>query len=379
MDNCSESILLEWNEKNMSSGGPTIYSNEFPQLKWSDVVHNKDGSIRNPLVIDGIVFSVDSFCCLLGLPLNFYMAKLILCDRRLRKKPRNIFLVDMIICNIFTLFTASLEILNFFWSNETVCKIYVSITGLSYVSFYFNLLLSLIDRFVAIKLPFWHRRKVTAKLAIFSLLIINLGLLLAVKWIYVGGIVPLRCEIQISHGLTFQGTLCVELVSCIIFHVINYVQTRGNLPRPSRTIPISSTRQNRVSQRREMTTEEAGGAGADTTVNVINERQTMTLSIHMNSEGINRLENETTKTFLIGVIPILFLSLPWLVFAIFYHICHFFYGDMCSHFTWLIPYFKALMSFHAVVHPLANICRNEELASPPPTQMEHVWHENQFG
>jgi hypothetical protein len=51
---------------------------------------------------------------------------------------------------------------------------------------------------------------------------------------------------------------------------------------------------------------------------------TLILGVHINSEGLNRLEKEVTKTFLVGVIPqLLSLPLPWLMFAVSYHfLCH---------------------------------------------------------
>ena len=392
---------VEWGQNLSNATTAADHNNDTSNLE--SVVRNKDGSVRNPLVIDLYVFSINLFCCLFGLPLNFYMAVRIVSDFRLRNKPKNIFLLDMIICNIFTLFTASLEILNFFWLNETLCKVYVSIVGLSYIAFYFNLLLSLIDRFVAITRPFWHRRNITAKLVIVWLLVFNLSLAVAFKWIYVGGTVPLRCEIQISHGLTFQGILLVELVACIIFHIIDFVETRENLPRPSRTISVLPIRLNRMFQNREIREQETGAelpahitgetittgatptraatTTADTIVVAVNQRQSATLGIHLNSEGLDRLEKETTKTFLVGIIPILLLSLPWLGFAIFYHICIPLYGGAyCNNYTWMIPYFKALMTCHALVHPVANLCRNEELSSPTPlaNQFERYYSQSQF-
>jgi hypothetical protein len=129
-----------------------------------------------------------------------------------------------------------------------------------------------------------------------------------------------------------------------------------------------------------MQTRAIGTTAVDTIVVATSQNQLGAMGIHLNRESLDRLEKETTKTFLFGIIPILLLSLPWLSFAIFYHICIPLYGGgYCKNYTWLIPYFKALMTCHAFVHPAANLCRNEELSSPASNQFERNFSQSQFG
>ena len=71
---------VEWDSENLSAMTTAHHNNnnnDADPLLLSDlesVVLNKDGSVRNPLVIDPHVFSTDVFCCLFCRPLNFYTA-----------------------------------------------------------------------------------------------------------------------------------------------------------------------------------------------------------------------------------------------------------------------------------------------------------------
>lgn len=150
-----------WDEER-SINNLSIISQFFPE-SWLDVLREKNGSVKVPIVVDDFIFTVDCICCLIGLPINVLIAVKILLEERLYSKPRNILLLDNILCNIFTLFTASVEMVYYFWPEESVCLVYSSVVGLSYVLFFLNLLLSLIDTYVVITNPFWHRRKVTLK------------------------------------------------------------------------------------------------------------------------------------------------------------------------------------------------------------------------
>ena len=158
----SSAAAVDQGLTNLSNAGSSSISQFFPE-SWLDVLREKNGSVKNPIEVDKFIFSVDCICCLVGLPINMVIAVKILLEERLYNKPRNILLLDNILCNIFTLFTASVEMVYYFWSQKSVCIVYSAIVGLSYVLFFLNLLLSLIDTYVVITNPFWHRRKVTLK------------------------------------------------------------------------------------------------------------------------------------------------------------------------------------------------------------------------
>ena len=149
----------------------------FRLEQWKDVLREQNGSVKSPIFVDEFILSVNFLCCLVGLPLNIFVAVNIVTERRLYSKPRNILLLDNILCNIFTLFTSILEMIYFYMPRDEICLVFTSVVGLPYVLFFLSLLLSLIYRYSAITKPFWHRRRVTIKvihinlIALFRLII----------------------------------------------------------------------------------------------------------------------------------------------------------------------------------------------------------------
>ena len=342
--------------------------NSTLEPEWSDVLKNKDGSVRDPTKISFALFVIDCICVLVGLPLNFYIALKIMFKRRLYSKPRNIFQLSFSFCNITSLgVTNVLEIIYYLRPNDTVCRLYVTIGALPSFLFFFNLLLSLMDRYVAISYPLWHRNKVSVKSVIFWLLLLNLALTVGVKWIYVGQHVPLRCEIQVRHIVTVHTVQCVLFVACIGFHITDYVKTCQLLPRPSGgTVSVPSLP--RISSRRAAAAMEEAiemNVVVSSSAAAAQQLPPERMNVHIRSGAVQQLEMEATRTFLFGVIPLLILPLPWLVLIITHSICLVFYGEACNDFIWLAGYFKGWITLHAVINPLMNICRNKELSSTP--------------
>ena len=89
----------------------------------------------------------------------------------------------------------------------------------------------------------------------------------------------------------------------------------------------------------------------------------VTMSVHMANEGITRLENEAMRTFITSVAGLVFLPCPLLIYTFSHLICMFLNpeGDQCDNIIWLAPYFKELVTLHAIVHPIIVILRNKEL------------------
>ena len=169
---------------------------------WNGKNHSRFSSnpLSHPLEMNIYTVVVHCICSLTGLPLNLRLAVGILLDKELYSKPRNIILLTRVLCNIFTLVMAVDEIIYFFWPDDYVCRFFISVFELPYVLFFLNLLLSLIDRCVALSHPIWHNQ-VTVCFTVSWLFILNVTLSLAVNWIYLTGVAPLRCEIELSHAI----------------------------------------------------------------------------------------------------------------------------------------------------------------------------------
>ena len=69
--------------------------------EW-DQDHSLPTNYNSAIKVNLIIFVFDCICCVIGLPLNFYMAATILCKKRLRRKAKNILQLAPALCDIFT-------------------------------------------------------------------------------------------------------------------------------------------------------------------------------------------------------------------------------------------------------------------------------------
>jgi len=352
-----------------SSGGDWF---DFDHLQVDDdddkyqILVNKNGTAMNPIDLNIVTLITHIVCCFVGLVLNLIMACEILRKRRLNSKPRNIFQLNLVLCNIFTLFTATVEIVYYFWPDDQVCLVFTAIVGVSYVAFFLNLLLSLIDRYLAISRPLWHRGKVTVSWVIFCQLFLTILFALIMKWIYVGGVAQVRCEIPVVAMVTFQVTILVLFISCVIVRIVVYSKTKRYIPRrsvsSSSSSRVSSSKSARINNRQQQQQhveliEMNRAAAADG------------LTVHLNDDSVAQLDLEATRAFIANVTVLLLLPCPLLIFSFSYLICIPIYGtEQCSDsIIWLLPYFKELILFHAAVHPAMILWRNKEFTLSTPT------------
>ena len=126
---------------NWSHVGYLDNSNMNWTIDLNNATSNRSSISKNPLEMDVYNFWFHCFCCTIGLPLNLFIA-LGICDRKkkLYEKPRNILLLSLIVCNILTLLMAIDEIVYYFWPDESVCRLFVTVIELPYILFFFNLL-----------------------------------------------------------------------------------------------------------------------------------------------------------------------------------------------------------------------------------------------
>ena len=281
--------------------------------------------LSHPLDMNIATVVVHCICSLTGLPLNLRLAIGIIIDKELYSKSRNIILLSRVLCNIFTLVMAVDEIIYFFWPNDYVCRFFISVFELPYVLFFLNRLLSLIDRCVATAYPIWHHEKVTVLFTLSWLVVLNAALALAVNWIYITGVAPLLCEIQFSHAITLDVTLLFLCISCIVISIIDCYQKKSE---PSLDVTDDNPQQN----------------------DAMNE-----------SSGMM----ETVRTVMFDIVRLLLLPFAVLSFTFTHLVCLQVYSEanFCSSIVWLTPYFKELVTFHTVIHPIVFLRRNRDLFS----------------
>ena len=350
----------------------------FSWKNWDGVLKDVDGSsAMDPVQLNFITFIFNCICFTIGFPLNCFMTATILCKKRLLKKGKNIFQLALLLCNFLTLSMTLIKIVYYKWPSEELCLIFVALASLPYTAFFFNLLLLLIDRYVSISHALWHHRKVTARFVLFWLILLNLILVFAVKWPYIGQFVPLRCERRFTPSMNFVIIFFIELVSCFVFHITGF-RKANELLQSSRTISVKSNAKgkkkskqsasaNRRGHQRQRQEEEIEmkpmGIDATATSSSADRR----ITVHRSKKNLSRLKMKTTKTFLIGVIPLLLLPCPLLVYNVFMtFICVPLLGDKkcSSDYGWLIIYFKELISIHVLVYVIISVWRNKDFSWP---------------
>ena len=164
----------------------------------------------------------------------------ILCDTKMRLKPRYIVQLGIAFSDLFVLFGIAIVIFHFsFGPNETVCNFYVAFfLGVPYNCFFLNYFLSLIDCFVAMVFPFWHLAKLTPRRVVCGLIGLNLVMALAMKWQFISGILEVRCALQPRHGFVVNRTFFISFILCFIFCCFDFLIAWFHLPRSSRTVPL---------------------------------------------------------------------------------------------------------------------------------------------
>ena len=132
-------------------------------------------------------------------------------------------------------------------------------------------------------------------------------LVFLLKLIFIFRLVPLRCDVWLSHVKISLLVLFVPFVSCIVLNFTVYRLTKTHL-RESR--PISLEEPNR--QCMEVATIDANDHPS--VENVIRP-----LAIHVDREILTRIEMEAARTLIIGVTSLCVTGVPYVIFvALFY-------------------------------------------------------------
>lgn len=178
------------------------------------------------------------FLCVTGLPLNLLIIVVILTNKRLNQKPRNVLWLGVIVSNFFTLLTILIEFLAYYYDSVLGCQVFAMVTGVAYTCLLYNLLLALLDRYAAIVYPFVHREKVTVRKVVAAQLLGALFFFLLIKCPFLLCWVPLQCTVVPVHGKIIAVSNMILLVSCIVAQFTVYLKTR-NYFQADRVVSVS--------------------------------------------------------------------------------------------------------------------------------------------
>lgn len=273
--------------------------------QYEDIVVNPDGEVYNPIDLKDYTFLMTSklICCSVGIPLNLSIAITIIRYRRLHNKPRNIFLLGIIFSYLTFFVPAIIELI--YWELypvQSVCQSYVAVVGVPY----------------------------------------GLLLVFLLELIFIFKLVPLRCEVWLSHVKISLLLLFIPFRSRLSIDQELYL-------RETRTITSSSNNED-----------------VELTAVPVNDprdpaHHVRPLAIHVDREILTRIEMEATRTLIIGVTSLVVTGLPYVIFISLFYLCRFVNHSDCSHFNWLAPlYMKDLGLIHAVYSPFIFLARNKE-------------------
>ena len=328
------------------------------------VVLTSTGQVFNSMALDDTKLIIaHSVCCLIGIPFNVSIAVAIVRHRRLRKKPRNIFLLGIILSNLSFSFPAIAKLI--YWTLypiEPVCQSYVALVGVPQGLLSLNMLLALGDRYFAINHPLRHREKMTVRLASVIVTLGSILLIFILKFVYIVGLAPLRCEVWLVHAKIILIVLIILFVSCTALHFIVYRQTKILL-REFRSIhPLANPGDEWIELaniRNESRNERM--SSTSTNDNYSSVPPVNRLSIHLNKKQISCVKIETTRTLICGLTSLLITTFPPVIFVSGFLICRWISQSECSHLSLLAPYMMEMGLINFISSPLIFLIRNKEL------------------
>ena len=286
-----------------------------------DVVLTENGEIYNPMNIGIASLIIKIVCCSIGIPLN----------------------TSIIILSYLSFFIVPIiELL--YWglqSDESLCHAYVAVIFVPQGLLLVNMLLALIDRYLAINHQLLHREKMTNRLACCLIVTCSILTVFLFKFVYIVGLGILRCEIFLLHVKMLSILFMIPFVSCTVMNIVIYRQTKILL-RESRTVE----------------------ATPDNSVVANNQSSTVvtSMSIHVGRMKICQLEMEATRTLIIGMISLCIMPCLNIVFIAIFFACRLIFGQsVCINFNEILPFIKDMSLIPAIYCPIIFLVRNKEL------------------
>ena len=319
----------------------------------------------------------------IGVPLNLFIAIVISTFKRLRKKPRNVIWLGVVVCNLLTLLTVLIELLAYHTQNNILCLCYVSIMGVGYTCLLYNLLLALADRYAAIVHPLWHREKVTVQRVIIAQSVGFLILVFIIKFPFIWRLVPLRCGICLLHGMMVAATDLTLFALCIFAEIVLYHKNRQYFNDDG--ISVSFTpRQRRNSDKESDKSDETSPNNrikiVMTNVTDMATNGSPTVLRRHNHIGRNRrMEMEATRSLLAGVLSLILFTFPILLLAFLDWGCRMIYGNgQCSSSIGVATFYvREFILVHLVYNSVVYIARSQEFSSTIRDKIGRKWNRRQ--
>ena len=176
------------------------------------------------------------FLAVTGIPLNLVIIGVIVSNRRLNQKPRNVLWLGVTLSNLFTLFTILTELVTFHFESVVGCKVFGLSTGVAYTCLLYNVFLSLLDRYLAISHPILHRIEVTIKRVLFLQIGGGIFFFALIKFPFLW--IPVQCGFVLIHGQIIGVISMILFIACLAAKIVVYSKAR-RLGRANRVIAVS--------------------------------------------------------------------------------------------------------------------------------------------
>ncbi|EFX79837.1 hypothetical protein DAPPUDRAFT_319280 [Daphnia pulex] len=341
-----------------------------------------------------------------GVPLNLFIAVIIMAYKRLHNKPRNVLWLGVTCFNLLTLLTILIEFVAYHTQNNVVCLVFVSVTGVAYTSILFNLLLALIDRYAAIVHPIWHRQNVTVRWVVIGQSIGFVLIVVVIKFPFIAQLAPPYCGYYPVHAKLIAVTNFSLFLSCIVAQMTVYFKTRQYFNSSRRdgseaTVTFVLSAMQRQQQQRAIAANNSCSTpsnnsqpsrlpSAEAVVNINSPsansagdrnlidsssavivgsgnggQQMVRLRRHQSIGGNRQMEVEATWSLLSGVFSLLLFTSPTLVLGFVEWGCRMSYGEgRCPPVIGIIMFYaRELLLGHLVYNPVMYMIRNREFSS----------------
>jgi dopamine receptor D1 len=307
-------------------------------------VLTENGKIYNPIKIGIASFIIKIVSCSIGIPLNVSVAVTITRFRRLHRKPRNFFLLGIVLSYLSFFIVPTIELIYWgIYSDESLCHAYVAVTVVPQGLLLMNMLLALIDRYFAVNYPLLHREIMTVRFASIVMILSSILIVFFLKFNYIVGLDILRCEISLLHVKMASICFLVLFVACMALNIVIYRQTKILL-RESRMVE----------------------ATPDDSLSVVQQfSSTVTpMAIHVGRKKLSEMEIEATRTLIIGMTSLCIMPCLNVIFVATFFACRLVFGQSaCSNFSEMWPFAKDMCLFPAIYGPVIFLVRNKELRS----------------
>nr|CAH0103943.1 unnamed protein product [Daphnia galeata] len=345
-----------------------------------EIVLTESGEVFNPIDIDTFLIVGYIICCLIGIPLNLSIAVTIIRLRRFHRKPRNIFLLGIIFSYLSFFIPAIVKLIySGIDPDDSLCRVYVSVMGVPQGLLSVNMLLALADRYVAINHPLLHREKMTVRFASVVIIFSSIFTVFLLKFVYIVGLAPLRCELWLVHGEIILIFLTILFVLCTALNLIVYRQTRTLLCESRMICPSQDEDRRQIARVNGPQIEWIELATIENVLSITCDNNSATVArstsnMHVNRRKFSQMEIEATCNLISGVTSLVVVTLPPTIFVSSYLACRLITDSECTHMNRWSPYLIDLGLINIVFSPLIFLSRNKELRTAIASQIHRCFY-----